>query len=518
MNNILSVLFNNIEIIFGILTILGFTIWAVKYSKKDPNKINIYTFDFIPHLFPTLGILFTFIGIAVGLYKLDVDNSDTITKTIPLLLENLKTAFIVSIFGVSLLIVFSFWVNSRKKLLDEKIQTPELKALNLLLEELKELKNNLQTTDENGNRITIGNLARDIYKESEKQSTSLRSFSSDLAVTISQGFEQILNNPTEGVVAELKLLKIEIESLGEKLKDPATDMTQNIANELQRSMSKMVDEFKATVSGGAKTEMESLAKILSQAGGSLAEFPARLQEMSDNLNTNFKGLQDVVSQITQQTLSQSETTTNEVRKQITEMSDIIKLRIGDIQNGQQQLINEQTKNLEISENLLDSFNTSIVKMNNLSVDVTDTIGKLNQAHHELDNVMHTFKNISSQLTASSDKFGSSQIAFSEHSNEFLRSNSNIIIEVQKTLDKSKTLAVEYSNRFEIIEKGLQEIFTKINIGLKSYQDEVGQSLEKYLRTYSEALTATAGSLEKAVSKQEVILEDLTEQLGRINKR
>ena len=200
------------------------------------------------------------------------------------------------------------------------------------------------------------------------------------------------------------------------------------------------------------------------------------------------------------------------------MSDILKLRIGDIQNGQQQLINEQTKNLEISENLLDSFNTSIVKMNNLSVDVTDTIGKLNQAHHELDNVMNTFKNISSQLSASSDKFGSSQIAFSEHSNEFLRSNSNIIIEVQKTLDKSKTLAVEYSNRFEIIEKGLQEIFTKINIGLKSYQDEVGQSLEKYLRTYSEALTATAGSLEKAVSKQEIILEDLTEQLGRINKR
>jgi hypothetical protein len=72
------------------------------------------------------------------------------------------------------------------------------------------LRSDFSTSDENGNTIKVGNLFRDIYNESTKQSNALQSFSADLALTISAGFEEILNNPSEGVVAELKLVKTEI--------------------------------------------------------------------------------------------------------------------------------------------------------------------------------------------------------------------------------------------------------------------------------------------------------------------
>lgn len=504
------------EIIAGILIISAFAIWAGLYiNKRTTENNNEHLFDFIPNLFPTLGILFTFLGIAIGLWNFDSNN---IEKSIPELMNGLKTAFLVSIFGVALLVGFSFWTNIKKKKLEEGVLSEETQAINNLIEAIKELRNDFASTDENGNTIKPGNVLRDIYKESQKQSTSLQTFSSDLALTISAGFEQILNNPTEGVVAELKLVKAEIESLGNKLKDPATDMTQNIVKELQESMGKMIEEFKTSMSGDTKNEMERLAGLLGQAGGSLSDFPTKLQNMTDNLNENFRGLQEVVQQISKQTLSQSEESTNQMRKQVEDMSEILRSKVGDLQSGQQTLLTEQSKNLQVSENLLSAFNTSIEKMNGLSTEVNGSISKINQAQTELEKVISVFRNVSQEINTSSSRFGESQNEFSKHSNQFLQNNLNTITEIQKSLETAKDVSADYAQKFEIIEKGLQDIFGKITIGLKDYQNTVSGSLETYLGKYTDALTKTAQSLAGASSKQEDILEELTEQLSKLNGR
>lgn len=506
----------SIEIIIGIAIILIVAIWAAYYiSKRTRENNNEHLFDFIPHLFPTLGILFTFVGIAFGLWNFDSNN---IEKSIPELMNGLKTAFFVSIFGVALLVGFSFWTNIKKKKMEDGVISPETDAINRLIIAVNELRNDLSSADDNGNTIRPGNVLRDLYKESAKQSNALQTFSSDLALTISAGFEQILNNPAEGVVAELKLVKAEIENLGNKLKDPATDMTQNIVKELQESMGKMIEEFKTSMSGDTKNEMERLAQLLGQAGGSLTDFPVKLQNMTDNLNENFRGLQNIVQQISQQTLTQSEQSTNQMRKQVEEMSEILKTKVGDLQSGQHTLLTEQSKNLQVSENLLSAFNTSIEKMTGLSVEVTRNVTKLNQAQNEMDRVVATFRNISQDVNASTTKFGDSQQVFSRYSGEFLQNNSAVIEEIQKSLTKAKEVSVDYATKFEVIEKGLQEIFNKISTGLKDYQETVGESMVSYLGKYTEALTKTTESLAGAASKQEDILTELTEQISILNSR
>lgn len=505
-----------VEIIFGVIIIIGFAIWAFRYVKsRTKENNNEHLFDFIPHLFPTLGILFTFLGIAIGLWNFDSNN---IEKSIPELMNGLKTAFLVSIFGVALLVGFSFWTNIKKKELEEGVLSEETQAINNLIAAIKELRNDFSSTDENGNNIKPGNMFRDIYKESQKQSNALQTFSSDLALTISAGFEQILNNPTEGVVAELKLVKAEIESLGNKLKDPATDMTQNIVKELQESMGKMIEEFKTSMSGDTKNEMERLAGLLGQAGGSLTDFPLKLQNMTDNLNENFRGLQEVVQQISKQTLSQSEESTNQMRKQVEDMSEILRSKVGDLQSGQQTLLTEQSKNLQVSENLLSAFNTSIEKMNGLSTEVNGSISKLNQAQTELEKVISTFRNVSQEINTSSSRFGESQNEFSKHANQFLQNNSNTITEIQKSLETAKEVSADYAQKFDIIEKGLSKVFADLDTGLRGYQTTVRESLETYLVKYTDALTKTAESLAGASSKQEDILEELAEQLSKLNGR
>jgi methyl-accepting chemotaxis protein len=508
---------NIVEIIIaiGLISYLIYGIYVLNIAKKDYSQVNQNDLELIPSMFTTIGILGTFGGIAYGLWFF---NPEDIEKSIPTLLKGLKTAFFASIFGIALSIIFSKRISFIKNKNEKGVLSDETNAIYKLIESITELRNELTSTDENGNTIKPGNVFRDIYKESQKQSTSLQTFSSDLALTISAGFEQILNNPTEGVVAELKLVKAEIESLGNKLKDPATDMTQNIVKELQESMGKMIEEFKTSMSGDTKNEMERLAGLLGQAGGSLTDFPLKLQNMTDNLNENFRGLQEVVQQISKQTLSQSEESTNQMRKQVEDMSEILRSKVGDLQTGQQTLLTEQSKNLQVSENLLSAFNTSIEKMNGLSTEVNGSISKLNQAQTELEKVISTFRNVSQEINTSSSKFGESQNEFSKHSNQFLQNNSNTIAEIQKSLEIAKSVSTDYAQKFEIIEKGLSKVFADLDTGLRGYQTTVRESLETYLGKYTDALTKTAESLAGASSKQEDILEELTEQLSKLNGR
>jgi hypothetical protein len=487
---------------------LVFSVYYIILAAKHPDKINPYIFESIPQVFPTIGILGTFIGIAYGLWYFDVNN---IEGSIPKLLQGLKTAFGASIFGVLLLIIFSKITALVQRRNELGRVSDEVKALNKLVDLF-------ESTDDSGNKIRPANLLRDIYEESAKQSNALQSFSTDLSIKIEAGFEKILNNPDKGVTHELQQLKTEIENLGKKLQDPTTEMTQNVVKDLQSAMGQMIQEFKSSVSGSAKSELETLTKLLGLAGGSLTDFPVRLQSMTDNLNSNFKNLQDVVQQIAEQTLRQSEDSTSQMRRQVEEMSEILKGKVGDLQIGQERLISKQSENLQVSDQLLSSFNTSIEKMNTLSNDVTSTIQKFTSVQQELSSATDRLRGLSENVLQSSNIFRESQVKFGEYANNFLERNEKTTQEINTVLQRASGVANEYTEKFRVIQTGLREIFDELQTGLTEYQNTVKESIDTYLESYTKSLTRTAESLVGAASKQEDVLEELTEQLSKLNAR
>jgi len=491
---------------------------------------NLRLINSIPATLVGFGILGTFIGLTYGISNFQTNSTEEIKSSIEILLSGMGTAFVSSIYGMLLSLGFTFFekvqVNSlhnsihslcynldRKfRISKEDERTIELKRQERLLNEYFIFK------DESGNDVKPGNVFRDIFNETRKQSVALQSFSTDLANLIEAGFEKILNDPDKGVMFELQSLKTEIVNLGSKLQNPASEMTQNVVKELETSMAKMIEEFKVSMSGSTKSELENLTTLLGQAGSSLTDFPSKLELMTDNLNGNFKGLQEVVQQISKQTLLQSEQSTEQMRKQVEEMSEILKEKVGDLQVGQELLMTKQTENLQTSDKLLNSFNSSIERLNGLSNQVNETVSSFSKVQGELNSASGQLKTITDNVLSSSNSFKEAQVKFAEHSNEFLKNNASTIEEIQKSLRQAKELSTEYSSKFEIIEKGLQSIFQQIDTGLVDYRDTVGESVETFLGKYTEALTNTAKSLSGAASKQEEILEELTEQLSKLQNR
>lgn len=494
------------------------------------SNTNLRLINSIPATLVGFGILGTFIGLTYGISNFQTNSTEEIKNSIQDLLSGMGTAFVSSIYGMLLSMVFTFFEkvqvnslhNSIHRLcynLDKKFKISKEDERNIELKRQERLLSDYFIfKDESGNDVKPGNVFRDIFIETRKQSVALQSFSTDLANLIEAGFEKILNDPDKGVMFELQSLKTEIVNLGSKLQDPASEMTQNVVKELETSMAKMIEEFKVSMSGSTKSELENLTMLLGQAGSSLTDFPSKLELMTDNLNQNFKGLQEVVQQISQQTLQQSEQSTEQMRKQVEEMSEILKNKVGDLQVGQEVLMTKQTENLQVSEKLLGSFNSSIERLNELSNQVNETVSSFSKVQGELNSASGQLKSITDNVLSSSNSFKEAQLKFAQHSNEFLKNNASTIEEIQKSLKQAKELSTEYSSKFEIIEKGLQSIFQQINTGLEDYRDTVGESVESFLGKYTEALTNTAKSLSGASSKQEEILEELTEQLSKLQNR
>lgn len=494
------------------------------------SNTNLRLINSIPATLVGLGILGTFIGLTYGISDFQTNSTEEIKNSIQDLLSGMGTAFVSSIYGMLLSLVFTFFEkvqvnslhNSIHRLcynLDKKFKISKEDERNIELKRQEKLLNDYFIfKDESGNGVKPGNVFRDIFIETRKQSVALQSFSTDLANLIEAGFEKILNDPDKGVMFELQSLKTEIVNLGSKLQDPASEMTQNVVKELETSMAKMIEEFKVSMSGSTKSELENLTTLLGQAGSSLTDFPSKLELMTENLNQNFKGLQDIVQQISQQTLKQSEQSTEQMRKQVEEMSEILKDKVGDLQVGQEVLMTKQTENLQVSEKLLGSFNSSIERLNELSNQVNETVSSFSKVQGELNSASGQLKSITENVLSSSNSFKEAQLKFAQHSNDFLKNNASTIEEIQKSLKQAKELSTEYSSKFEIIEKGLQGIFQQINTGLVDYRDTVGESVESFLGKYTEALTNTAKSLSGAASKQEEILEELTEQLSKLQNR
>ena len=496
-----------IEIIVGVIIICVVAAWAIWYLRKEKSQINKSIFEIIPNLFPTIGILGTFVGIAIGLWNFDVTN---IKGSMPELLTGLKTAFLVSIFGVFLLLVFSLYSSYKREKIG--LLSDEAEAINSLKDAVIKMTKHLHYI-EDGRAVSTSIILRDLYKESQKQSVSLASFSSDLAFSLSD----VLNNPTEGVTHELRQLKKEIELLGQKLQDPATEMTQSVIGELQTSMASMVNEFKDSMSGSAKNELEGLISALSVAGDSLTAFPAMLASLGQSMQNDMNVLKLTMEQVSNQTLANSEESTLKMKNQVEEIANILSEKVGNMQNGQENLMNIQSENLKISDQLVEKFNYSVENLDKISSSVLETLDKYKIAQNELNTVAAQLRSVSDNVNITSRNLQETQVNFTNQVIDVTDLNAKSIVELNNALNKAKELSSSYTDNFSIIEMGLKGIFKEIESGLTTYRSTINENLEDHLGKYTDALTKTVDSLSSAYNSQSEILDELNELISNIKK-
>ena len=251
-----------------------------------------------------LGILGTFIGIALGLK--DFDTND-IESSVPPLLAGLKTAFLTSIFGIgtSLLTRIATYILSRGPSEGATVQT----LAELLQEQIEAGKENHEQTLESlesirasvageGDTSVLTQIQRFRTTFADKQDELIKEFR-DFAENMAEANSQTLIEALEEVMRDFNA-KIN-EQFGDNFKQLNEGVGKLVAwqDEYAQQTEAMIDQFKTTVStiGQVRDSIAQIAErsvAITEAAEKLDPILADIQEQRERMGEHLTKFADIM--------------------------------------------------------------------------------------------------------------------------------------------------------------------------------------------------------------------------------
>ncbi len=487
-------------------------------------NINVLLLQSIPSKLVGLGILGTFIGLTYGISDFNTSSQEAIKNSISTLLNGMSTAFVTSVWGMILSLIFSYCekinINKLKSAINnicDKIDEEYLitKKDELELEVIK-IGNTLDkyfgVQNAAGEKLRAGKVLYELYINSLKQTEALKSFSTDLAEKIEAGFETILSKQLENNIMPLiENVANELINLRNNIKDPAGEMTTNIVKDLEKAIAKMVDELKVNITTSTKNELENVTSIIAKTSEIINEIPNSIKN-----------------------------TISEINKVLNILSVTINENIGTLQKTQKQLLEKQNDNITITDTLLTSLKEIIKEFN-------EAAKQMVLSKNEFLNVINSFENINNEFRKIVYKnennietianLNNNLVNFTQDyiiRNEKIVSNltdttnntvttlqnlvENLIQKTDESMQNITQTVFNLSGEFITIKEGLISIFDQINKGLHDYNYTIDSALRNNLQMFTESVSKSVESLDGVMNGLHDLLSDLTELIEKFNNR
>jgi DNA repair exonuclease SbcCD ATPase subunit len=497
--------------------------------------LNLRAINSVPNTLIGLGILGTFVGLTYGIADSNFETTEAIKNSIDNLLSGMGTAFVSSIWGMGLSLVFTnifkLWQSNITRQIQDlcldldkenKIEQQEYetyqqeKQRNIINELFNEYL--VADTDDGGKQLPK-NVFRQLLEESEKQTQSLQNFSDDLPANLELMVEKLVadNNQQISQLIEEKLVPV-LEDLKAIKQDSGTQVIENAVQRLADSMKAMMDDFKNTVTGDTKQEMENLVERLTVVSESLVGIPNIMTDITLQVSEVIEALKETVVKNIEQSKIEATETNKRNQETFTAATIEYKSTVEDIQDHMELLLSTQKDNIKQVSQINDEIKATLQENSQVNQQFESMIQKSKIVVQLIESVSNKFENNSTTISQTSTNLKASISDFGKSINEYVDRNNSLLNYQQETLQKTKNVSELYAARFETIENGLSGIFDQIQTGLKDYQKTTGENLNQYLKQFSSILTAAQQGLENNVSGLNDITEELTEQIEKLTRR
>lgn len=494
-------------------------------------SLNLRAINNVSNTLIGFGILGTFVGLTYGIADSNFETTEAIKSSINNLLSGMGTAFVSSIWGMGLSLIFTnifkIWqsqiTRNVQKLclkLDEdfKIKQQEFDVFQQENQRriINDIFNEYLVADTDEGKQLPKNVFRQLLEESVKQTTSLQTFSDDLGTSIELAMEKLVedNNQQISLLIEEKLVPV-LEDLKQIKQDSGTQVIEDAVNRLSDSMKSMMNDFKNTVTGDTKQEMEGLIERLTVVSESLSGIPNSMTDITLQVAETIEALKETVIENIKQSKIQAQEINQQNRDTFSAATTEYKSTVEDIQAHMELLLSTQKDNIKQVSDLTDEIKTTLKENSQVNQQFEGMIQKSKIVAQLIENVSLKFENNSNSLTETSNSLKVSISTFSDSINNYVDKNESLLNHQEDTLRKTKDIAEEYGSRFESIEQGLTSIFGQIQTGLKEYQKTTADNLNQYLSEFSTTLTKAHEGLESTVNHIAEINEELTGQIEKL---
>ncbi|MGL5329642.1 MAG: hypothetical protein ACRDD7_10260 [Peptostreptococcaceae bacterium] len=433
----------------GITTIFALVVfWIVYKFIKEKQYSNEST---IGNICSTVGILGTFIGISIGLWKFDPYN---ITESVPMLLTGMKIAFITSIFGMSGSMIIKYIAMKNE---EEEDIYDIIELFNMMIKESRDvnetlIKNQVQTED-------VLNKVSELWINSQREFTR----------TLADELHSLNINSTQ----KQNELIDEFKKLGETF----TDLNSGVDN-----MLKWQENYKETI----EFTITELNKVVSSIVY-IDESIKRISENSILIKENNENLSDVLKDIkySQSIIVDGTKSIINISKEASESIPLINTYF---EKANEAFRNEVIDYLEQLKNVIFILKETIPEAN----------AYLQKSTRKFNNTLVNFtKEIESNLEQNT--------AYVNNQMEMLnKSTVNMNINLENTISEStkrvENITKATSNQIKLMTEDMEDIFTR-------KIDRLDESLERELTKSLNTLSSELATISSKFAKDYIPLAD-----------
>lgn len=468
--------------IAALITILILVYFAWRGIYKENSRFSQYA-KHAPSILATVGIFFSFLGIALALISFDTNNID---GSIPLLLNGLKSKFIASLMGMFASIVVK--IMQVLKIKDKSIMPLDREK------EMIDLLSNLLENNKSNNQKLLPELV--------KQSVLLESIKNSL-----------VGDGDSSVITQLKLVKSEISDLDKH-------STQNFTNSIKYN-AHYISELSKTMQDGFKNQIDKFdefSKILAENNSKafIEALEKAMRDFNNNITEqfgeNFKELNRAVGEL----LKWQDNYRVHVEKlqenfQITlDSVKIIENSFGDIQSRSEKFT-VTSENLHI---ILEGLDGQLKDLNN-HLKAFDALAS---------NAKDAFPHIEDNLTKLTSGFkNSTEQSLFVITDTVTSMRENILdttLTMRNAMNEQKDALTSTSQDFKTVTKNLTK---ETKESIDNYRDSLQQTIHNYERELQKVVQdqmSHVGNAIKSSSEQfnKLLIENTTKSTGILEQQ
>ncbi|MBC5995398.1 hypothetical protein EAI30_07000 [Romboutsia ilealis] len=403
----------------------------------------------------TIGVLGTFIGIAIGLWKFNPNN---ITESVPLLLTGMKIAFATSIAGMSAAILMKYIALKKE---DEENIDDIMELFNTMISESRNVNATLVQ-----NQVQIEDV---LNKVSELWSNNQQRFTKELANEIIN-----LNNNT---ISKQEELITEFKKLGETFKELNSGVS---------GLLKWQENYKETIESNTKELNLVLESIhnTDESIKSIAKNSSLIKENNENLSKALKDIrssQEVIVDGTKSIIQISDKAKESI-PEINKYFEHIDIQLKDVVDNLDMVIHDNSRKLEkhlekITSESLSKTTRCIADNNmefrseveeylnrfkmivyNLKKCVPEINNNLYQTSHRFNKALTTYNNEVQKSLQQNLKQLNKQVDSLQKSTDSI--NYNLENTISDSTKRIENLSTATSNQIKIMIEDMENIFTR----------------------------------------------------------
>ena len=365
-------------VFLGIIAVTFFVcfILVIKYKNSEKLVANRRIIEYFPSLVSTLGVLGTFWGITYGLMTFDTSDLD---RSIPSLLDGLKTAFFTSLAGMTGSMFLSAFINKKQDERDGGVSDIN-QAAGEITKSVKEMSDaNIETI-------------RSIQQQLTEQEADRKAFYRTVGEVMSRMADT--QKTITSAIDSLVVLQRSQENSLVNIKDANTSMLISFGN-LEEATAQQTSSISSVVRYSQEISeythhLGEILDVISGMSGTEDEINEKVGKLKEIIHGEVIEIEDSMAKTNQLLESKFDEFTVLLKKSNTEaLVEVMKKVTEEFQKQMNSLINKL-----IQENF-DQLNSSVEKLNQWQQENKEMIASLTQQYKEMSD---NFEATSSSLT------------------------------------------------------------------------------------------------------------------------